>query len=96
MRRHSTSIVASVILWNALLLGCKVMPPGKRETQALQWTKRHLTVSYKDVKNPLKSSAELCRRVSRPLALTASYATGWIGRTPAFHFPIVCHLRLLG
>ncbi len=57
MRRMCFPIIATLIFWNSLL-GCKAAPPGKRETKAMQWAKHHVTVGYKDVKNPVKFSPE--------------------------------------
>ncbi len=57
MRRLFIPLIASIIFWSSVL-GCKATPPGKRETKAMQWTKHHLTVGYKDVKNPVKFSPE--------------------------------------
>ena len=57
MRQHCISFIVTAIFWSSLV-GCKAAQPGKRETQAMQWAKHHVTVGYKDVKNPVKFSPE--------------------------------------
>jgi mono/diheme cytochrome c family protein len=36
--------------------GCKVAPPGKVETTAIQWTEHHLTIGGKHDKNPMRDT----------------------------------------
>jgi mono/diheme cytochrome c family protein len=40
------------------ILGCRAKPPGKSESQLVNWTKLHVTVGGKKDKNPLTASAE--------------------------------------
>jgi mono/diheme cytochrome c family protein len=40
------------------LSGCRATTPGKTETDAVNWTKHHLTVGGKNDKNPVPASPE--------------------------------------
>jgi mono/diheme cytochrome c family protein len=57
MWRQGIFILAGAVVWCSLT-GCKATPPGVPETKAMDWAKLHITVGYKDVKNPVKFSAE--------------------------------------
>lgn len=57
MRRRPIALATLVAIW-VTLAGCKVAPPGRVETTAVQWTEHHLTVGGKHDKNPVRDTAE--------------------------------------
>ena len=58
-----------------VLSGCRVTAPGRAETDLAQWTKQHITVKGKDVRNPLPDSAQTLKD----------------GKTAFEHYCMVCH-----
>jgi mono/diheme cytochrome c family protein len=55
--QRSFFLLITVCVGCMVLAGCKVSPPGRRETAAIQWTKHHVTVGGRKVKNPLPNDA---------------------------------------
>ncbi len=49
---------AALWLIAILLTGCRAKVPGKTESAAVNWTKRHLTVGGKNDKNPVQAIPE--------------------------------------
>ncbi len=49
---------AALLLIAILLTGCRAKVPGKTESAAVNWTKRHLTVGGKGDKNPVPAIPE--------------------------------------
>jgi mono/diheme cytochrome c family protein len=49
---------AALLLIAILLTGCRAKVPGKTESAAVNWTKRHLTVGGKNDKNPVPAIPE--------------------------------------
>lgn len=58
-----------------LLTACRVSTPGRAETNVADWTKRHITVRGKDIRNPLTATAQTLKD----------------GKTAFGHYCIVCH-----
>lgn len=40
------------------LAGCKASPPGRLEARTVTWTKHHVTIGGRDLKNPLPSTPD--------------------------------------
>ncbi len=57
MRRLSILAIAVSVCW-LCLAGCRATPPGKVESESVQWVKHHVTVGGKKDRNPLPPSAE--------------------------------------
>jgi len=73
MRRGIRLLSASAMC--LLLLGCRVSTPGRAETGLADWTKLHITVKGKGIRNPLPDNAQ---------SLTD-------GQAAFGHYCIVCH-----
>lgn len=50
--------VALATLAIMALLGCKVRPPAKAETQLVTWTKHHVTIGGRNDRNPLQPTPD--------------------------------------
>jgi|SRR5579863_5047853 len=58
-----------------LLSACRVTAPGRAETGLMQWTKKHITVSGKGIRNPLPDKEQTVND----------------GKAAFGHYCIVCH-----